>query len=128
MFKEFWNEILANTSPCGKYLKHGEVLLRLKKKEENILKVREIISFDAMQANKTTIFLTNLADKYRITIIGEPKSFVIGPSVTKDQTFKSGMNTEKIIKWYKYYGGELQIDKDGKQIMIRSPKHGNQIN
>jgi hypothetical protein len=48
--------------------------------------------------------------------------------MTKDQTFKSGMETEKIIKWYKYYGGELQIDKDGKQIMIRSPKHGNQIN
>jgi hypothetical protein len=63
MFQEFWNEILANTSPCGKYLKHGEVLLKLKKKEENILKIREIISFNPIQANKTLIFLANLADK-----------------------------------------------------------------
>jgi hypothetical protein len=128
MFTEFWNEILAYTSPYGKYLKYGEVLLRLKKKEENILKIREIISFDPIQANKTLIFLANLADKYDITIIGEPKSFVVGPSITKDQTFKSGMETEKIIKWYKYYGGELETDKDGKQIIIRRPKHGNQIN
>ncbi len=128
MFEKFWQEILANTSPCGKYLKHGEVLLRLKQKEENVLKVREIISFDAAQSNKTLIFITNLADKYNITIIGEPKSFVAGPSVTKDQTFRSGMTTEKIIKWYKYHGGELETDKDGKQIMIRRPKNGNQIN
>lgn len=128
MFQEFWNELLANTSPSGKYLKHGEVLLKLKKKEENILKIREIISFDPIQANKTLIFLANLADKYGINIIGEPKSFVVGPSITKDQTFKSGMETEKIIKWYKYHGGELETDKDGKQIMIRRHKHGNQIN
>lgn len=128
MFEKFWQEILANTFPCGKYLKHGEVLLRLKQKEENVLKIREIISFDAAQSNKTLIFVLKLADKYNITIIGEPKSFIVGPSVTKDQTFRSGMTTEKIIKWYKYHGGELETDKDGKQIMIRRPKNGNQIN
>jgi len=125
MFEDFWSELLANTSPCGKYVKHGEVLLRLKQKEENVFKIREIISFDPVQANKTVMFILKLADKYNITLIGEPKSFIVGPSITKDQTFKSGMDTEKIIRWYKYYGGELQTDKDGKQIMIRRPKNGN---
>lgn len=124
MSQQFWDEILANTSPYGKYVKYGEVLLRLKLKENNICKVIEIVSFDAIQANKALMFLSKLADKHNITFIGEPKSFIIGPSMTKDQTFKSGMDTEKIIKWYKYYGAELETDENGKQMMIRRPKHG----
>lgn len=125
MCQKFWDEFLANTSPEGKYLKYGEVFLRLVPKENNTIKIRQIISFNPIETNKTIVFILRLADKYGITLIGEPKSFIVGPSVTKDQTFKTGMDTEKIIKLYKYYGGELQTDKDGKQIMIRRPKNGN---
>lgn len=128
MIEAFWNELLENTSPEGKYLKYGEVFLRLVQKENNTIKVKQIISFNANETNKTVVFILRLADKHGITLIGEPKSFIVGPSVTKDQTFKTGMDTEKIIKWYKYYGGEIQTDKDGKQIMIRRPKNGDKSN
>lgn len=123
MFETFWSELLENTSPCGKYLKHGETLLRCKQKGENILKVREVISLNPFDANKTAKFLCNLADKYKITIIGIANPFVIGPAITKNDTFAEGMKLEKLLKWYKYYGFESKLEEDGKYTVIRRAKN-----
>ena len=70
MFEAFWSELLKSTSPCGRYLKHGETLIMCKQKGENILKVKEVISINPFDANRTAKFLCKLADKHGTTIIG----------------------------------------------------------
>jgi len=122
MSNDFWQELLANTSPCGKYLKHGETLLMCKLKENNILKVREIVSLNPFEANKTAKFLCSLADKHEITITGTASPFLIGPSVTKNNSFLKGLSLEKLLKWYKYYGFEAYLEEDGKYTVIRRAK------
>lgn len=119
MFESFWSELLNNTSPCKRYLKHGETLIMCKQKDENILKVIEVISLNPYDANRTAKFLCKLADKYEITITGEANPFIIGPSITKNDTFVTGMPIEKLLKWYKYYGFESHLEENGKYTVIR---------
>jgi len=121
IINNFWQELAENTSPCGHHFKHGETLLRCKMIDENTFKIIKLISFNPFEANKTCKFLTKLADKYKITIIGLVLPTIVGPSVTKSDKFFLGMNQERLIKWYKSFGCEI-TEIEGQYHLKRSPK------
>lgn len=118
MFDTFFFELIENCSPCGNYLQYGETLLLIKKKDDNTVKVKELISRNIFSANKFCKFFCKLADKHEMTIVGIAKPFLIGPSVTKNNTFAEGMNLERLLKWYKIYGFDCYIE-DEKYHVIR---------
>lgn len=118
----FWKEFEEKTSPCGHHRKHGEVLIRCKKIEPDILKIQKFISFNPFEANRTGKFLCDLADKHNVTMIGEATPTMVGPSVTKDNTFFIGMNLERLLRWYNHYGFN-SVEENGKHIITRSPKN-----
>lgn len=134
MILYFKKEFEENCTPCGHHWKHGEfiqpsgnhykhgkTLLKCKFLENNELRIQNIISFNSLEANKTAAFLCNLADKHKVTITGKVESNVVGPSVTGENKFVSGLNTERLLKWYKYYGFEAE-EINGEQHVKRSPK------
>lgn len=110
--------------PSGNHYKHGETLLKCKFNKPNELKIQNIISLNPIGANKTALFLCKLADKYGVTITGRVEPNIIGPSVTGDNNFISGLNSERLLKWYKYYGFEVE-EIEGRQHVKRSPKNEN---
>lgn len=92
--------------------------------DEKTLRVAKIISFNPFEANKTGKFFCTLADKYGITIEGIAQPTMVGPSVTKNNTFYVGMNLDRLLKWYQKYGFEIE-EIDGKYHIKRSPKNEN---
>lgn len=134
MIVSFREEFEKNCTPCGhhwthgdfveptgNHYKHGSTMLKCKFIEPNELRVQNIISFDAIGANRTCVFLCNLADKHGITITGRAQPNLVGPSVTGNSEFKSGLSLERLLRWYKYYGFESE-EKDGNFQVIRRPK------
>ena len=117
----FWQELEENTSPCGNHLKHGETLLKCKMIDEKTLRVAKMISFNPFEANMTAKFICDLADKYCITIEGIAQPTMVGPSVTKNDTFYVGTNIDRLLKWYQKYGFEIQ-EINSKHHIKRSPK------
>ena len=89
--------------------------------DEKTLRVAKIISFNPFEANNTVKFICDLADKYCITIEGIAQPAMVGPSVTKNDTFYVGMNIDRLLKWYQKYGFEIQ-DINSKYHIKRSPK------
>ena len=131
MISCFREEFEKNCTPCGhhwthgdfsgSHFKHGTTLLKCKFIEPDELRVQNIISFDGIGANKTIVFICNLADKYGIVITGMAQPNIVGPSVTGNSEFKFGLSLERLLKWYKYYGFESE-KKDGNFQVIRRPK------
>jgi hypothetical protein len=118
MMDLFVNEIESQTTPCDNYRKHGETLFKYSIAQPNTIRLIEYIAFNPRGANKTGQFLCQLADKYNITMIGKAEPFWVGPSATKKEAFFKGMNLQRLLKWYEYYG--FKILKDNK--IIREPK------
>jgi hypothetical protein len=119
----FWNEFEKNTSSCenGKHRKYGEVILRCKMLEPKVLKIAKIISFNPRETIKTCKFICNLCDQYDIKIIAHAVPCIVGPSITKDNTFFIGLDQERLLRFYRYWGFETQ-ESEGNFIIIREPK------
>ena len=125
MINMFWEELKSSTSPCGEFMKHGEVLLKCRMLDEKVLRVSQLISFSPFESNRTGKFLCNLADKYGIVIEGKAEPMIVGPSVTKNGTFFVGMDKERLMKWYSMYGFEI-VESNDKYFQIkRRPKNEN---
>ena len=138
MISYFKKEFETNCTPCGhhwkhgefvefsgNHYKHGETLLRCKFVEPNELRIQNIISFNSLGANKTAVFLCKLADKHGVTITGRVEPNIVGPSVAGNNKFVSGLDCERLLKWYKYYGFETE-EVNGEQHVKRSPKNEDQ--
>ena len=131
MISSFREEFEKNCTPCGHHwthgdfsgyhYKHGTTLLKCKFIEPDELRVQNIISCDGINANKTALFICNLADKYGIVITGRAQPNIVGPSIVGDNKFYSGLELKRLLKWYKYYGFESQ-EIDGIYHVKRSPK------
>lgn len=126
MTNSFWEEYEANTFPCenGRHRKHGEVLLRCKMIEPKVLKIIKMISFDPHETIKTCKFIVNLCDLHGITIVATAMPCIVGPSITKNQSFFFGLNQDRLLKFYKHYGFEIK-EEDGKFLITRKPKNEN---
>lgn len=111
--------------PSGCHYKHGETLLKCKFIEPDGLRVQNIISFNSLEANKTVVFLCKLADEHNITITGNAKPNIVGPSITGQKNFASGLSSERLLKWYKYYGFKVE-EINGVTHVKRSPKNETQ--
>lgn len=132
MIHGFKKEFELNCTPCGhhwthgdfsgSHYKHGTTLLKCKFIEPNEMRVQNIISFDAIGANRTVVFLCGLADKYGIVISGRAQPNVVGPSILGKEEYHSGLDLERLLKWYKYYGFECE-EIDGTYHVKRSPKN-----
>lgn len=135
MISSFREEFEKNCTPCGyhwthgnfvelsgSHFKHFSTLLKCKFIEPNEFRVQNIISFDAIGANRTISFICSLADKYGIVITGKANPNLIGPSITGTDKFYSGLNLKRLLKWYKYYGFESE-EIDGVFHVKRSPKN-----
>lgn len=106
----------------GNHYKHGKTLIKCVFNEPDEFKVQNIISFDPYSANKTVVFLCKLADKHQVYISGKLMPNLVGPSISGKSSFISGLNAEKLLKWYEYYGFEMHETENGKYVK-RSPKH-----
>lgn len=115
--KLFLEELESNSTVYQDYRKHCETLLKYSVIEPNIFNLIEIAATNPISSNKTAKFLYNLADKYKIKIIGEIRPFWIGPSITKKQSFFRGLKLDRLIKWYERYGCVIEGTK-----VIREPK------
>lgn len=125
-------EFERNCAPCGHHwthgefsgyhYKHGTTLLKCRFIEPDEFRVQNIISFDGIGANRTLVFLCSLADGHGIVITGKAQPNVVGPSVIGDGKFYSGLDLERLLKWYKYYGFECE-EKDGIYHVKRRPKN-----
>jgi len=135
MILSFKEEFEKNCTPCGHHWTHGDfvelsgshfkhfsTLLKCKFIDPNEFRVQNIISFDAIGANRTTYFLCNLADKYGVVITGRAQPNLVGPSITGSDNFYSGLELERLLKWYKYYGFECK-EIDSIFHVKRSPKN-----
>lgn len=132
MISSFKEEFEKNCTPCarhwthgdfsGSHYKHGTTLLKCKFIEPNEFRVQNIISFDAIGANRTVVVVCKLADKHGIVITGRAQPNLVGPSITGDDGFYSGLNLERLLKWYKYYGFECE-EINGIYHVKRSPKN-----
>lgn len=121
MISTFKEEFEKNCTPCGHHWTHGDfveltgnhykhrsTLLKCKFIEPNEFRVQNIISFDGIEANISVNFICGLADKHSVVITGKAIPNLVGPSITKNDEFYSGLNMERLLKWYKYYGFEFE--------------------
>jgi len=132
MISSFREEFEKNCTPCGhhwthgdfsgSHFKHGTTLLKCKFIEPDELRVQNIISFDGIGANKTVVFICGLADKHGVVITGRAVPNLVGPSITGNDNFCSGLQLERLLKWYKYYRFECK-ELDGIFHVKRSPKN-----
>lgn len=131
----FKKDFEKNCTPCGHHWTHGDfielsgshfkhfsTLLKCKFIEPNEFRVQNIISFDSIGSNRTVSFLCNLADKHGVFITGIAQPNLIGPSVTGCDSFYYGLNLERLLKWYKYYGFDFE-KIDGIIHVRRRPKN-----
>lgn len=126
MTNSFWEEFESNTSSCenGRHRKHGEVLIRCKMLEPKVLKIIKMISFNPIETIKTCRFITNLCDKHGITIEAVAMPCIVGPSITKNETFFFGLDQDRLLKFYKHYGFEMKEEAE-RFFITRKPKNEN---
>ena len=122
MTDDFLKELEDNTSPQGHHRRYGDVLIRCKKVSDNEVKAIKLISFNPSCAIAFGRFFCKLADKHAVTITGEAQPTLVGPSVTGDGTFFTGMNRERLLRFYAAFGFESQ-EIDGRHFIKRRPKN-----
>ena len=122
MTDDFLKELENNTSPQGHHRKYGDVLIRCKKVSDDEVKVIKFISFSPVCAIAFGQFFCKLADKHGVTITGEAQPTLVGPSVTGDGTFFTGMNLERLLRFYAIYGFESE-EIEGRHFIKRRPKN-----
>lgn len=122
MLEALWAEFESKTSPCenGKHRMYGDTLIRCKPVEPNILRIAKIISFNPIGMYKTAKFLADLLDRHGVILQGIAMPCVVGPSVTKNNTFYIGMDQDRLIRFYEKFGCKV-VEEDGKFHLTREP-------
>ena len=117
----FLSEFEASTTPYGRHRKYGGLLIKFRIIEPDILRVQNLISFDSASCISFIRMVCRLADKHGVTISGKAMPTLVGPSVTKDNTFFFGLDQERLVKLYQKFKFEVIKEKNFYQVM-RSPK------
>ena len=97
----FLEKLNSLTSPYFQYQKYGEVFIRCKVIDDNTVEFLDFISLNPFDATKIIKLICNLADEMAVVLIGMAYSSWIGPSITNDNTFRKGMDIDRLLKWYK---------------------------
>lgn len=121
MIDGFVTELESKTSPYDNHRKYGEVLVKFRVIEPDTIRIQSLISFDPKSFYSFSKMLCNLADKHETKISGRAIPTLIGPTITKSNTFFIGLDQERLLKLYQKFGFEVTKETTGYQVM-RSPK------